>query len=246
MRVVDHAHLVPRVIDVGFGLDPSFPLALLVELCAGIGRRQRHLDRVEIQLYCISYGLLNGLARFSRKSHDKGAVDGYPEFFAIFGELDCLLFGNTFFYVFEDLFVAGFVAYYHVVHTGITHNLESLLIAVGPGVYGPGHTKRPDQPGNRPRMFFVGTEGVVVEGNILDLGQVFLDPLDLFVDIMWRANTHFLAGIGLGPETERAFGRTATTRIDRDVGIFEVRDRSEEHTSELQSQFHLVCRLLLE
>src|SRR5438309_7798255 len=26
----------------------------------------------------------------------------------------------------------------------------------------------------------------------------------------------------------------------------EVRTRSEEHTSELQSQFHLVCRLLLE
>src|SRR5438309_7474654 len=26
----------------------------------------------------------------------------------------------------------------------------------------------------------------------------------------------------------------------------EVPDRSEEHTSELQSQFHLVCRLLLE
>src|SRR5689334_25139576 len=25
-----------------------------------------------------------------------------------------------------------------------------------------------------------------------------------------------------------------------------IRDRSEEHTSELQSQFHLVCRLLLE
>src|SRR5689334_24079022 len=30
--------------------------------------------------------------------------------------------------------------------------------------------------------------------------------------------------------------------IERD----EIADRSEEHTSELQSQFHLVCRLLLE
>src|SRR5438309_6241862 len=28
--------------------------------------------------------------------------------------------------------------------------------------------------------------------------------------------------------------------------ILELSDRSEEHTSELQSQFHLVCRLLLE
>src|SRR5689334_24702204 len=32
----------------------------------------------------------------------------------------------------------------------------------------------------------------------------------------------------------------------RDVDGERVPDRSEEHTSELQSQFHLVCRLLLE
>src|SRR5689334_24127004 len=32
---------------------------------------------------------------------------------------------------------------------------------------------------------------------------------------------------------------------DRSPGLH-VRPRSEEHTSELQSQFHLVCRLLLE
>src|SRR5689334_24102654 len=30
------------------------------------------------------------------------------------------------------------------------------------------------------------------------------------------------------------------------VDVFGAADRSEEHTSELQSQFHLVCRLLLE
>src|SRR5712692_12131166 len=36
----------------------------------------------------------------------------------------------------------------------------------------------------------------------------------------------------------------------RDAGVYEHNrdrnERSEEHTSELQSQFHLVCRLLLE
>src|SRR5689334_24531755 len=36
-----------------------------------------------------------------------------------------------------------------------------------------------------------------------------------------------------------ATGSKATTGTDQD-------NRSEEHTSELQSQFHLVCRLLLE
>src|SRR5205085_10249945 len=35
-------------------------------------------------------------------------------------------------------------------------------------------------------------------------------------------------------------------RRERRGGLVELRDRSEEHTSELQSQSNLVCRLLLE
>src|SRR5689334_24514534 len=43
----------------------------------------------------------------------------------------------------------------------------------------------------------------------------------------------------------------AEVEIDPETGVVEVlryasANRSEEHTSELQSQFHLVCRLLLE
>src|SRR2546430_8631558 len=47
-------------------------------------------------------------------------------------------------------------------------------------------------------------------------------------------------------------GRLLAQRVDRamDVGVRggdrALRDRSEEHTSELQSQSNLVCRLLLE
>src|SRR2546429_4152894 len=44
------------------------------------------------------------------------------------------------------------------------------------------------------------------------------------------------APAGGGPDTER--GRVLLPRGDR--------GRSEEHTSELQSRLHLVCRLLLE
>src|SRR5689334_23625846 len=46
----------------------------------------------------------------------------------------------------------------------------------------------------------------------------------------------------LSPERGHAHGSTGDTRSGRFRGM----DRSEEHTSELQSQFHLVCRLLLE
>src|SRR5689334_24718096 len=53
---------------------------------------------------------------------------------------------------------------------------------------------------------------------------------------------------------DRGFTVEATNRFDDVLAEFDVRQldlvvfggQSEEHTSELQSQFHLVCRLLLE
>src|SRR5689334_24284592 len=41
-------------------------------------------------------------------------------------------------------------------------------------------------------------------------------------------------------------GRVRGLLLRRLRGVQAARRRSEEHTSELQSQFHLVCRLLLE
>src|SRR5689334_24668243 len=43
-----------------------------------------------------------------------------------------------------------------------------------------------------------------------------------------------------GPDHDRRHGNRPRPAVERR------RRRSEEHTSELQSQFHLVCRLLLE
>src|SRR2546422_6589836 len=56
------------------------------------------------------------------------------------------------------------------------------------------------------------------------------------------------------PSSERTRGRSnlATDSARRNVSsmqtsaLFMIADRSEEHTSELQSRLHLVCRLLLE
>src|SRR5689334_24707978 len=50
-----------------------------------------------------------------------------------------------------------------------------------------------------------------------------------------------LRGVWPGPSGEQAH-----TRIIGAAGTPTASMRSEEHTSELQSQFHLVCRLLLE
>src|SRR5689334_24670403 len=47
--------------------------------------------------------------------------------------------------------------------------------------------------------------------------------------------------VSVSPPASRVFGAGERDDADANRG-----SRSEEHTSELQSQFHLVCRLLLE
>src|SRR2546422_7680417 len=54
-----------------------------------------------------------------------------------------------------------------------------------------------------------------------------------------------VAGRARAADTDRA--KLARMMVDRDVSAPIAREeRSEEHTSELQSRLHLVCRLLLE
>src|SRR5438309_8259560 len=60
----------------------------------------------------------------------------------------------------------------------------------------------------------------------------------LFRSLHYRRSRPLLRTVWKNPE--RVGQRAVATPLSR-VGV-----RSEEHTSELQSQFHLVCRLLLE
>src|SRR5687768_17847266 len=51
----------------------------------------------------------------------------------------------------------------------------------------------------------------------------------------------------IGPGVDHVFQAKAQRHVGRDLHRpVETRIRSEEHTSELQSRLHLVCRLLLE
>src|SRR3989441_6216307 len=52
---------------------------------------------------------------------------------------------------------------------------------------------------------------------------------------------HWFADAGLCQSNEGLRGR-----IESPLGVLDLMDRSEEHTSELQSLAYLVCRLLLE
>src|SRR2546430_12039699 len=51
---------------------------------------------------------------------------------------------------------------------------------------------------------------------------------------------------GRSPRSGTLFPRAPLESPDRDENVREGRERSEEHTSEIQSQSNLVCRLLLE
>src|SRR5689334_18452092 len=57
--------------------------------------------------------------------------------------------------------------------------------------------------------------------------------------LMWN-------GYGASPACEPPRTSTQRSGSSRNSGGSRATSRSEEHTSELQSQFHLVCRLLLE
>src|SRR5690554_1589409 len=70
--------------------------------------------------------------------------------------------------------------------------------------------------------------------------QIELGPLYTIIDVPQAEQVHFFylakvlsADLYPGPESS-------------DAAFFRLEDRSEEHTSELQSRPHLVCRLLLE
>src|SRR5689334_23495093 len=55
-----------------------------------------------------------------------------------------------------------------------------------------------------------------------------------------------LSGLRTDPVIERDRARRLAVEADQGGELRQLGQRSEEHTSELQSQFHLVCRLLLE
>src|SRR5207249_9187712 len=52
--------------------------------------------------------------------------------------------------------------------------------------------------------------------------------------------------IGISQQFARHDHQVRLTRFQNSIGLLRLGNRSEEHTSELQSRFDLVCRLLLE
>src|SRR5438309_8488528 len=99
---------------------------------------------------------------------------------------------------------------------------------------------------------------------MVDLGMTFADPAYPGIDLILpdlefiEKNRKDLLGIVLTHGHEDHIGAIPYLAADLGVPLYATpftagliagkleEERSEEHTSELQSQFHLVCRLLLE
>src|SRR5256884_351798 len=92
-----------------------------------------------------------------------------------------------------------------------------------------------------PRLVVVGAS-VVMAGGIMALGLVTrpwqLYPVFLVMAVGWGSMSGAAINIILAPWFERRRGLAVSVAFNG--------ARSEEHTSELQSRLHLVCRLLLE
>src|SRR5258708_22430511 len=63
---------------------------------------------------------------------------------------------------------------------------------------------------------------------------------------LFRSRHHHTAVEAAGPQQRRVQNIGPVRRGDQDYAFVRFKTRSEEHTSELQSPDHLVCRLLLE
>src|SRR5205085_3566836 len=80
--------------------------------------------------------------------------------------------------------------------------------------------------------------------------DLYQDFPDARLIILWGANPS-ASGVHLVPHIREAQARGATLVVKKYRRIWSatgspLKERSEEHTSELQSQSNLVCRLLLE
>src|SRR5205814_3027306 len=104
-------------------------------------------------------------------------------------------------------------------------------------VPGRSEARNPSGGGESAESWYVLTRLVVVSGRDL---RSAVENRNANNPGMWQVN------FTLSPEAARRFGPFTEQNKGRSVERLPVKERSEEHTSELQSLRHLVCRLLLE
>ena len=226
MRIMQRRDLHAVVVDqFGIGLvEPAVLQRLVEQERSRIGRGKRNLDGVRIDLGGEADGLFDGLLGLARQAHDEGAVDGDAEFVAVLGEAAGDVDPHALLDVVQDLLIAGLVADQKEPQAVVAQHLQRLARHIGLGVARPGHAELAQLLGDGLGARQIVGEGVVVEEELLHLGERLLRPGDLLDDVADRAGAVAMAADRLRPQAEGAARFAAAPGIDREIGMLQVAD----------------------
>ena len=219
-----HAFLADEINDLVL-LQPAVLHRLVVERRARIRRRQRHLDRVRVDLLGVLDRLFDGFLRLARQPQDKRAVNLDVQLAAVFAEASCDIRTQALLDVQQDLVVARLVAHQQQPQAVFLHDLEGRIRHVRLRVAGPRHAQLAQTACDLFDTRLEVGEGVVVEHDLLDLGHVVADPLHFLQHVLHRARAVAVAAYRLRPQAERALRTAAAARVDRDVRMLQVTDK---------------------
>jgi hypothetical protein len=146
-------------------------------------------------------------------------VDDEAEVVAVLGELAGALDGGALLDVLEDLRVAGLEADDEQAAAGFLHGLEGVVVGGDARGAAPGEAEGLELLTELDGADLLDVEGVVVEEELLDLGEVLLGPLELGGHVVGGPLAPGVAAEGLRPEAEGALRRAAAGGVERDVGM---------------------------
>src|SRR5271165_3180140 len=207
--------------SIGF-VEPAVLHRLIVKESAGVGRGERNLDRVRIDLGGEADRLLDRLSGFSRQAHDERAVDPDAEFAAILGETPGDVDPHALLHVVQDLLIAGLVAHEQQPQAAVAQDLERLARHVGLGVAGPDDAELAHFLGDRFGARQIVGERVVVEEEFLHFRKGLLRPCHLFHHMPDRAGAIAMSAHRLRPEAKGAARLASAPRVQREIGMLQI------------------------
>src|SRR5712691_8929194 len=224
VRVAQRASLDAPPVDELTPIEPAMLEGLTVHHGAGVGRCDRHLDRVGLELAGEADRLLDRLARLTGKPEDERAVDPDAERPGIPREPPRDVQADPLLHAVEDPLVARLVADEQEAETVVFQDLERLGRHVRLRVARPRDAEPAESARDRLGTRQVVGERVVVEEELAHLREVAPRQRDLAHDVPDRARPVPVAADGLGPQAEGALGPTAAPRVERHIGVKEVAD----------------------
>ena len=165
------------------------------------------------------------LSRVSPGSPDDViAVHQQAELLAVGGEALGHLHGGALLDVLEDLRIARFVAHDQQAAAGLLHGLQGVVIGGDARGAGPGELQRLELAAQLDGALLAVVEGIVVEEDLLDVGELLEGVAHFVGHVVGRAQAPAVAGMGLRPQAEGAQGRASARGVERNERVQQERD----------------------